>query len=198
MSAPETTQQRNNTNTRPQRTQKCPPESNMIYNGKLCTMYSDHTNKSLIVVLPKQNCANITDMYPVDIAYLFNEVKLFCEHYRIRNYTVRVHRRDWNYSLHMHLQVTMPRIAYECLSKAIGFQSESGKQGSPPTLQPRPPPKTPKSSPAPNPPEAVPHPEPDPPCPCDPCPSTSCDPCPSTCCDQDGNGSENSPASADA
>jgi diadenosine tetraphosphate (Ap4A) HIT family hydrolase len=109
----------------------------MIYNGKLCSMFSDHTNKSLVVVIPKQNCANITDMYPVDIAYLFNEVKMFCEHYRIRNYTIRVHRRDWEYSPHTHLQITMPKAAYESLAKAIGFQSETGKQATAPTLQPR-------------------------------------------------------------
>lgn len=113
---------------RPQRgleEQRAPPQENLIYDGKLCTMYADYTGRALIAVIPRQNYCNITDMYPVDISYLFNECRLFCEHYRIRNYTTRVHQKDWAYSPHMHLQISMSPQAYSIMTTAIGIQQHT-------------------------------------------------------------------------
>lgn len=125
--------------TKPQRIQKAPPQTHLVYNGKLCTMYiAIAEGKGMLVVLPRQQVSYITDMYPVDMAHLFNECRLFNEHYKVRNYTIRVHRRDWEYSPHCHLQITMPRGAFESLTNAIGFQFKTNKPLSPPAPPPTP------------------------------------------------------------
>lgn len=140
---------------RPQRTQKAPPTSHLIYNGKLCTMFLDHTGRNLLVVLPKQAVSQITDLYPVDLSHLLNECRLFCDHYRIRSFTTRIHRRDWEYSPHAHIQITMPKVAYDSLVRAIGFT-----QPTPPPPPGSPPPMPAPSTPPTTPPTTLPEPAP--------------------------------------
>lgn len=123
------------------RVQRSAPAENLIYDGKLSQIFTDYTGKQMLVVIPRQNCQHITDMYPVDMAFLFNEVQRFLEQMRVRAYTMRIHRRDWNYSFHCHLQVTMPRAAYTSLVRTLGIDARSSPCFAPPapTAPPAPP-----------------------------------------------------------
>ena len=147
---------------RPNRQQRAPDAALLIYSGKLCTMYADHCGRPLIVVMPQQKAAFITDLYPLDMAFLFNEVRMFCEHYRVRNYTIRIHRRDWEFSQHCHLQVTMPRVAYDIILREIGVARPSSSQRPAQPRQPRPPQQPPQllQPPLPQPDDRVPPPVP--------------------------------------
>ena len=137
---------------RPQRQQRAPDATLLTYSGKVCAMYADHLGRPLLAVIPTQKVSFITDLYPIDMAFLFNEVRMFCEHYRIRNYTIRVHRRDWEFSQHCHLQVTMPRVAYDIVLREIGIARPASSDRGPrnqslaPTSAPPPPAPSPTSA----------------------------------------------------
>ena len=100
----------------------------MIYDGRLCRIFID-TGRNMLVALPKQNVTHLSDLYPIDLSHLLVECRLLAEHYRLRSYTLRLHRRDWNYSAHAHVQITMPRAAFASLQLALGVQCGGGGGG---------------------------------------------------------------------
>lgn len=127
------------------RTQQACDESLCIYNGKLLRLFADHTGRGIIVGIPLRAMQSITDMYPMDVSYFFNEIQMFFEHYRIKNYTIRLHKRDWNYSASFHVQITMADKAYAELANKIGFPNKKKPNRGGPAQQP-PPPPSPKMS----------------------------------------------------
>lgn len=109
------------TQNKKEKVQRSVNPSNLLYNGKLICLYADNGSKSQIIGIPRQKVNNITELYPLDMHYIFQEVRSMMDAHRVRSYTTRIHQKDWDYSPHLHLQISLPRFLYENILKAIGL-----------------------------------------------------------------------------
>ena len=103
------------------RTQKYVVPTNIIYNGKIIDLFACHLGKSQIIGIPRQRCVNVTEMYPLDLHFMFQEIRTVMDAHRVKSYTVRFHLRDWDYSPHVHVQISLPKFLLENITKALGI-----------------------------------------------------------------------------
>lgn len=132
----------------PQREQKAPLDSHILYCGKLIVFYADHLGKNQVVGIPRQKVMHLTEMYPLDLHFMFQEVRTLMETHRVRRYTTRIFDKDWAYSPHLHLQITLPRFLLENMARTVGIplvpaqpknqQGSGGPSESTPLLEPAP------------------------------------------------------------
>ena len=107
--------------TRKDKVQRSVNAANLLFNGKLICLYADTGNKSQIIGIPRQKCNNITEFYPLDLHYMFQEIRSMMDGHRVRSYTTRIHQKDWDYSPHIHFQISLPRFLYDNILQAIGL-----------------------------------------------------------------------------
>ena len=95
------------------REQKYPPPTHLYHQGRLSNVFLSWDGRCNLIVVPHQCVFKITEMYPIDIGHLFQEIYTLMEQKSVRNFTLHIYRRDWNVSPHLFLKVGMPQRAYE-------------------------------------------------------------------------------------
>tara|TARA_B100001173_G_scaffold298265_1_gene295682 strand:- start:145 stop:486 length:342 start_codon:yes stop_codon:yes gene_type:complete len=55
----------------------------------------------------------MTEFYPLDLSYIFQEIQTVVEQKNVRNYTTHIYKRDWEVSPHLFFKIGMPQMAYE-------------------------------------------------------------------------------------
>lgn len=98
---------------RPPREQKFAPSSHLYYQGRLASFYLNWQGKTQLVVVPHQKCFKLTEFYPLDLGYLFQEVYGLMEQKRVQNFTIHVFKRDWDVAPHLFLKIGMAQDLYK-------------------------------------------------------------------------------------
>lgn len=98
--------------TRPPREQKYAPSTHLYYQGRLANIYLNWQGKTQLVVIPHQKCYKLTEFYPLDLGYLFQEIYSIMEQKRIMNFTLHVFKRDWDIAPHLFLKISMAQQVY--------------------------------------------------------------------------------------
>lgn len=105
----------NNSNTqggRPHRDQKFAPSSHLYYQGRLCNFYLNWQGKTQLIVIPHQKVFKLTEFYPLDLGYLFQEIYTIMEQKRVQNFTLHIFKRDWDVAPHLFIKIGMPQDQY--------------------------------------------------------------------------------------
>lgn len=135
---------RNTQANRPPREQKYAPSTHLYYQGRLATFYLNWQGKTQLIVVPHQKVFKLTELYPLDLGYLFQEIYGIMEQKRINNFTLHVFKRDWEVAPHLFIKIGMGQDLYNQFVSvphiSAGFVPPSS---SPPPL---PPPTTPLPS----------------------------------------------------
>ena len=163
MSAPQNNTSRpprnNNQGVRPPREQKYAPATHMYYQGRLATFYLNWQGKTQLIVVPHQKLYKLTEFYPLDLGYLFQEIYGVMEQKRVNNFTLHVFKRDWEVAPHLFIKIGMAQDLYNQFVSvphiSAGFVSPSAPGPSDPPLPPAPPASLPgdvEASPTPTPP----------------------------------------------
>jgi hypothetical protein len=97
---------------RPQREQKYAPNTHLYYAGRLCSFYLNWNGKTQLVVVPHQKVYKLTEFYPLDLGYLFQEIYNIMEQKRVQNFTIHVFKRDWEVAPHLFLKIGMAQEMY--------------------------------------------------------------------------------------
>lgn len=145
---------RSNTNgqgTRPSREQKYAPNSHLYYQGRLASFYLNWQGKAQLIVVPHQKLYKLTEFYPLDLGYLFQEIYSVMEQKRVNNFTLHVFKRDWEIAPHLFIKIGMAQDLY---SQFVSVPHISAGFVPPTTSTPAPP-ASPKSSTPPTPPPVV-------------------------------------------
>lgn len=119
MSAPQNSQShsrppRNNNQGggRPHREQKYAPNTHMYYQGRLASFYLNWQGKTQLIVIPHQKLYKLTEFYPLDLGYLFQEIYSVMEQKRVNNFTLHVFKRDWEVAPHLFIKIGMAQDLY--------------------------------------------------------------------------------------
>ena len=75
---------------RPQREQKYAPGTHLYYQGRLSSFYHNWQGKTQLVVIPHQKVFKMTEFYPLDLGYLFQEIYSVMEQKRVQNFTLHI------------------------------------------------------------------------------------------------------------
>lgn len=102
----------NNQAGRPPREQKYAPATHMYYQGRLATFYLNWQGKTQLVVVPHQKLYKLTEFYPLDLGYLFQEIYGVMEQKRVNNFTLHVFKRDWEVAPHLFIKIGMAQDLY--------------------------------------------------------------------------------------
>lgn len=97
---------------RPPREQKYAPNTHMYYQGRLATFYLNWQGKTQLVVVPHQKLYKLTEFYPLDLGYLFQEIYSVMEQKRVNNFTLHVFKRDWDVAPHLFIKIGMAQDLY--------------------------------------------------------------------------------------
>jgi len=139
---------RNNQNNQPAREQKYAPNNHLYYQGRLSNFYLNWQGKTQLIVVPHQKVYKLTEFYPLDLGYLFQEIYSVMEQKRVNNFTLHVFKRDWEVAPHLFIKIGMAQDLYNQFVSvphiSAGFV--------PPASSPSPPPPspTPRASPTPH------------------------------------------------
>lgn len=108
------TRMTNNTDvtTRTPREQKYAPSTHLYYQGRLASFYLNWHGKTQLVVVPHQKCFKLTEFYPLDLGYLFQEIYSIMEQKRVQNFTIHVFKRDWEIAPHLFIKIGMSQEMY--------------------------------------------------------------------------------------
>lgn len=98
---------------RPQKEQKFPPPSHLYFQGRLCNFYVSWQGRANLIVVPHQRVFKMTEFYPLDLSYMFQEMQTVVEQKNVRNFTTHIYKRDWEVSPHLFFKIGMPPQAYE-------------------------------------------------------------------------------------
>ena len=149
MSAPMTTPGESPTanKKKPSREQKFAPSSHLYMQGRLCNVYLNWDGRTNLIVIPHQRVFKLTEFYPLDLGYLFQEIYGIMEQKRVQNFTLNVFKRDWNVAPHLFIRVGMHQEMYNLFLTSPHMTAGYATPGKP--LMPSPP-----SPPAPPPPPA--------------------------------------------
>tara|TARA_B100000676_G_C17920411_1_gene755147 strand:- start:166 stop:741 length:576 start_codon:yes stop_codon:yes gene_type:complete len=101
-----------NGNARPPREQKFAPNTHLYYQGRLASFYLNWHGKTQLIVIPHQKVYKLTEFYPLDLGYLFQEVYSVMEQKRVQNFTLHVFKRDWEVAPHLFIKVGMAQDIY--------------------------------------------------------------------------------------
>lgn len=93
--------------------QKFPPQTHLYQVLRMSTVYLNWSGKTQLVVVPHQRAFKLTEMYAVDLQYLFQEIYHLMEQKRVHTFSLHVFKRDWNVAPHLFLKVGMPQAAYQ-------------------------------------------------------------------------------------
>ena len=140
----------NHRNNRGQREQKFPPSTHLYHQGRLVNVYLSWGVRPNLIAVPHQRVYKMTEFYPLDLAYLFQEMQGVVESKNVRNYTFHIYKRDWDVSPHLFFKIGMPQKAYEHF--VSGGSTGTAPQPPPPSLPrnlPLPPPPPPPPPPLP-------------------------------------------------
>lgn len=137
---------------RPTREQKFAPQTHLYYQGRLSNMYLNWQNKTQLVVIPHQKVFKLTEMYPLDLGYLFQEIYSIMEQKRIQNFTLHIFKRDWDVAPHLFIKVGMPQDLYQQFAGGPHINAGAGAvvaapAPTPPPLPPEPAPTSEKPEP---------------------------------------------------
>lgn len=133
---------------RPQREQKFPPASHLYYQGRLCNFFLSWQGRTNIIVIPHQRVFKMTEFYPLDLSYMFQEMQTVVEQKNVRNFTTHIYKRDWEVSPHLFFKLGMPQQAYENFTTGpLSAQGVASLPAAPPVLpsSSAPPPAPPSS-----------------------------------------------------
>lgn len=97
---------------RPQREQKYAPGTHLYYQGRLASFYLNWQGKTQLVVIPHQKVFKMTEFYPLDLGYLFQEIYSVMEQKRVQNFTLHVFKRDWEVAPHLFIKIGMAQDLY--------------------------------------------------------------------------------------
>lgn len=121
---------------RPQKEQKFPPSTHLYYQGRLSNFYVSWQGRTNLIVVPHQRVYKMTEFYPLDLSYIFQEIQTVVEQKNVRNYTTHIYKRDWEVSPHLFFKIGMPQQAYE--NFAGGPLSTQGMAQMTPPMPPMP------------------------------------------------------------
>lgn len=99
-------------NNRPPREQKYAPSTHLYYQGRLVSFYLNWQGKTQLIVVPHQKVYRLTEFYPLDLGYLFQEIYGVMEQKRVNNFTMHVFKRDWEVAPHLFLKIGMAQDLY--------------------------------------------------------------------------------------
>eukprot|EP00966_Prymnesium_polylepis_P334930 7390279-Prymnesium_polylepis.3 len=97
---------------RPPREQKYAPHTHMYYQGRLANFYLNWQGKTQLIVVPHQKLYKLTEFYPLDLGYLFQEIYSVMEQKRVMNFTLHVFKRDWEVAPHLFIKIGMAQDLY--------------------------------------------------------------------------------------
>ena len=98
--------------TRPPREQKYAPNNHLYYQGRLVNIYLNWQGKTQLIVIPHQKLYKLTEFYPLDLGYLFQEIYSVMEQKRVQNFSLHVFKRDWDIAPHLFLKIGMAQELY--------------------------------------------------------------------------------------
>ena len=96
-----------------ERQQKFPPSSHIYYQGRLATFYLNWQGKSQIVVVPAQRVFRITEIYPLDLHFLFQEIYGLMYQRRVSTFSMHIFKRDWEVAPHLFIKLSMSAESYK-------------------------------------------------------------------------------------
>lgn len=102
---------------RTKKEQKFPPTTHLYYQGRLSNFYLSWQGRTNLIVVPHQRVYKLTEIYPLDLSYMFQEIYTVVEQKSIRNFTMHVFKRDWEVSPHLFFKVGMSQQAYESFTR---------------------------------------------------------------------------------
>ena len=97
---------------RPPREQKYAPSTHLYYQGRLANFYINWQGKTQLIIIPHQKCYKLTEFYPLDLGYLFQEIYSVMEQKRVMNFTLHVFKRDWDVAPHLFIKIGMAQDLY--------------------------------------------------------------------------------------
>lgn len=89
-----------------------PPASHLYYSGRLCNIFLNWMGEFGLIVIPHQRVFKMTQFYPVDLSYMFQEIHDVVEERGVRSFTVHIYKHNWSISPHLHMKVGIPRRTY--------------------------------------------------------------------------------------
>lgn len=89
-----------------------PPASHLYYSGRLCNIFLNWMGEFGLVVIPHQRVFKMTQFYPIDLAYMFNEIHDVVEERGVRSFTMHIYKHNWSISPHLHMKLGIPRRAH--------------------------------------------------------------------------------------
>lgn len=98
-------------------TQRHPPTTHIYHQGRSATFFLNWMGKTQLIVVPHQRVFKLTEFYPMDLAFLFQEVYMVLEKKRIYNFSLQVIKRDWNVAPHLFLKVQLSQTMYAELAR---------------------------------------------------------------------------------
>jgi hypothetical protein len=128
---------------RPQREQKYAPNTHLYYQGRLASFYLNWQGKTQLIVVPHQKLYKLTEFYPLDLGYLFQEIYSVMEQKRVNNFTLHVFKRDWEIAPHLFLKIGMAQELYNNFVSvphiSAGFVPPAAPPGTAAPVPPAPP-----------------------------------------------------------
>lgn len=94
------------------REQKYAPTTHLYYQGRLASFYLNWQGKTQLVVVPHQKVYKLTEFYPLDLGYMFQEIYAVMEQKRVQNFTLHVFKRDWEVAPHLFIKIGMAQELY--------------------------------------------------------------------------------------
>eukprot|EP00965_Chrysotila_dentata_P179025 5911998-Pleurochrysis_carterae.AAC.1 len=99
-------------NGRYRKEQRFPPSTHLYMQGRLSNVYLSWQGKTNLFVIPHQRVFKLTEFYPMDLGFLFQEIYSMMEQKRVNNFTMHVFKRDWEVAPHLFIKLGMSQDAY--------------------------------------------------------------------------------------
>jgi len=123
----------NKDTSRTKREQKYAPSTHLYYQGRLANFYLNWQGRTNLIVVPHQRVFKLTEFYPLDLGYLYQELYAMMEQKRVRNFTIHTFKHDWDIAPHLFFKIGMGQEQYEQFVKVPYVSAGSAPPRAPPS-----------------------------------------------------------------
>jgi hypothetical protein len=94
------------------REQKYAPATHLYHQGRLISFYLNWQGKTQLIGIPHIKCFKVTELYPLDLGYMFQEMYSIMEQKRVQNFSIHIFKRDWDVAPHLFFKIGMAQELY--------------------------------------------------------------------------------------
>lgn len=118
------------------REQKFPPNTHLYMQGRLVNIYLNWHGRTNLIVIPHQRAFKLTNFYPIDLGYIFQEIYAVMEQKRVNNFSLHIFKRDWEVAPHLFVKIGMSQDQYKQFTSGPHIsQSFSTEQNNQPRIR---------------------------------------------------------------